>query len=187
MIVGTYYTDERYKAYADRLAVSARAVGLECRSVSVPDTGSWERNVNLKPKAILELLAATKEDLLYIDADAELRALPLLASSHDRELACVFVQGRPVSATLFVRNSPGGRQIVKAWAEECEAHPDEHDDVVNLAAVLRRIGGKRATYLPPSYYWHEKTMRPRFPTAVPVVEHFNVGEHTFSNEKLKQG
>lgn len=184
MIVASYFTDDRYKRYAERLASSASRIGLASVLYPMPDSGSWQRNVNMKALVVQRALAEhLLDDVLYVDADAVFRKYPTELDAVERDLAAVFCQGRPISATLLIKNSLGGRDIVRAWVEECDKHQDQHDDVVNLHAALLRLGGKRAIHLPPSYYWDEREMRSRFPKAEPVVEHFNIGEHTFPAPK----
>lgn len=184
MIVIGYFTDEKYGRLARRMGRSAEEVGLTCQLYSFEDLGSWQLNVNQKPKAILRALQEyPDQDVLYVDADAVFRQYPKELEAVDKDLAVWFHGPWSVSGTVFVKNRPGGREIVEAWIKECDAHPDQHDDAVNLYEVLKRLGRTRAHRLPPSYYWMADSMRARFPTAVPVIEHFNVGEHTFPDPR----
>lgn len=178
-VVG-YFTNDRYKAYAEHMAESARAVGLECTLYPKEDRGDWKLNVGLKPGVVFRALVEhPSEDILYVDADAVFRSFPEAVKDCPKDIACHFYQGRPISAVLFVKNDAYGLQIVEEWLKEAVAHPDQHDDVVSLHNALERLGGSRALHLPPSYYYRQEFTARKFPGAIPVVEHFNIGEHTF--------
>lgn len=186
MIVVGFYTDARYRRYAERMARSAEGFGLATKLYEKPDTGSWQRNVHHKPAVIFRALVEHQgQDVLYVDADALFRSFPSVVRECPKDMAVTFDEFRPVSGTVFVRNRPGGWEIVQAWLAESLRVQDQHDDVVNLAAVVERLGKTRVWHLPQTYYWIARSMRPRFPTAVPVIEHFNVGEHTFPNPEKR--
>jgi hypothetical protein len=182
-----YHTGGRYKPLAEQLARSATAVGLSGYIYEMPDLADWKLNVQQKPQVMLRALADFPgEDILYVDADARFWKFPSELLTCQKDMAAFFHHYKPVSATLFLKNNESGREIAREWAAECEKRPDQHDDIVNLHAALQRLGKTRAQALPPSYYWN-KEFRARFPMSEPVIEHFNVGEHTFPNpQTVKQ-
>lgn len=181
MIVVSYYTNRKYKAMANVLKDSCTAVGLHCAVFAVKDEGSWQKNVYQKPHVIRKAMAAyPAEDILFIDADAKVVRYPNELISTDWEVAAYFEGPHlPVSGTVFLVNTPRVHAVVDAWAAGCDRGEGLNEDFHWMSLALRTVPTLRIGYLPPSYFWKEKEMRGRFPTAEPVVEHFTVGEHSF--------
>lgn len=182
MIVVTYFTDRKYKAYADKMAASAKKVGLFTAAFAMRNTGSWKKNVYLKPHVVMKaMLAHPSQDILFVDADAEFRRFPKELVGTDWEFACYFDgPHRPVSGSVWIANTERGRKLVQAWADGCDRGEDLNEDFHWLRVALETaVPQLRVGQLPPSYFWLEEHMRPRFPTAEPVIEHFIIGEHSF--------
>lgn len=181
MIAVTYHTNRKYKAMSQRLKESCDALGLHCAIYQEKDTGTWEGNVYRKPHVVRKaLIAYPNEDVLFVDADAMFRRYPLELVGSQWEVACYFESsGYPVSGTVFVSNTERARLFVDAWCEGCDRGEGKNEDFHWMAKALRSVPYLKVGYLPPAYFWKEKEMRGRFPTALPVVEHYTVGEHTF--------
>lgn len=181
MIVVSYYTNRKYKTMANALQDSCKAVGLHCAIFAVRDTGSWKTNVYQKPHVIRKAMDAYPcEDILFIDADALVRRYPKELIATDWEVACYFEgMNLPVSGTVFLANTDRVKAFVDEWARGCDRGEDLNEDFHWMSQALQKFPMLRIGYLPPSYFWKEKEMRGRFPTADPAVEHFTVGEHSF--------
>lgn len=181
MKVITYYTNDSYKALADRMIASAKKVGLECKSYFHENKeGSWKMGMNAKPSIIsLAVQEFPDENLLFVDADCRFISYPLLLDDrkHDHNIACVYnAPQKPTSTVVWLRAGTA-KTYAKHWVEEMAKHPGELDDYVGLWNALQNIKPKRMLHLPPSYAWTEQFHRPRFGAVVPVIEHFAVGEH----------
>lgn len=182
MIVTTYYTNKKYRDYAFRLRDSCKELGVHCAAYMCPDQGNWEANVYQKPHMVRKAMNGYPlEDVLFIDADAVLKRYPMDVINTDWDMAC-FWNGPnlPVSATVFVANNARGRAFVDEWARGCDRGEHRNEDYHWMYHATQAVQGLRIGHLPPAYFWVEQDMRPRFPTAAPVVEHFLIGEHTFN-------
>lgn len=181
MKVITYYTNDAYKALADRMIASAKKLGLEAVAYFHDNTeGSWKMGMNAKPSIVLRAMTEFPDDsIFFVDADCRFISYPLLLDDrqHDHNIACVFNgPQKPTSTVLWLR-AKEGLQYAKLWVEEMAKHPGDLDDYVALWAALNRVSPKRMYHLPPSYAWTEEFHRPRFGAVTPVIEHFAVGEH----------
>jgi hypothetical protein len=179
MKIVTFYTNDKYRDYAKRLRESASRFGLDTVISARPHMKTWAANVNWKPDVILEALRAFKEDILYVDADAAVVQEPKLLKTINHIMAAQFMDhAQPRGGTLFFKNDPLAVKLVEAWIGRVKDRPEHADDFVNLPAALTEVRMK-PFHLPPSYCWHEKTMRAGFPTAEPVIVHWCAGEHTY--------
>jgi hypothetical protein len=186
MIGCCFHTDERYERMAYRLVESGKAFGLEVRSYGFPKQESWRANVALKHWAILKTMGdCPKDDVLYIDADAELVANPIVDwDTESTQLAAYFDAGPtgkivPCGGTLWFKNSPLMRAFVKHWGNLCVSDLDSDDAWVHLASLCQELSPEMMHHLPPAWSWYEKTMRERFPGTKPIINHFCVGAHDF--------
>ena len=176
MIVVSFYTNDKYKAMAERMKASAERVGLNVHlyDYSSEDTSGWCNILYLKPHVILRALDEHKQDVLWVDADTRFRQHPteLFRMTGDPYIAC-YVEGKKYlwGGLMWVRNAEGGRQIMELWKEENLKFPKGLDDH-NCYHAIRRAGlGEKVFRLPPAYQWNGKMSQYRFPGAVPVVEH----------------
>lgn len=181
LIVCTYWTDARYHVAAKAMLFSAEVFGFRAIGYERPDLGSWTKNVNQKPDVIAEAIGKHPgESILYVDADARFVGVPDLVTGTHRNLAAYFrAPGSPCGGTLLFRDGEESRRVLSDWAERIAARPDLADDRVHLRDAFV---GHRVFILPPSYCWHEKTMRPRFPTATPVISHDCIGKHDYARK-----
>lgn len=182
MRVITYYTNDKYEACARALAESAKPFGIGVDAVKMPHHREWHRNVNHKPNVILRAMLSTPdESILYVDADAVFCARPDILYGAEWDIGAVYLlRGIPSGGTLWFGATKAARSLVEAWAELTAKHPERPDDTANLRdLIVGRRTSLRRLHLPPAYLWHEKTMRPRFPGASPVITHLCVGEHSY--------
>ncbi len=181
MIVVTYYTNDAYKALADRMMASAEKLGLRTKGYFFDNKdGSWKMGMNGKPSVVLRALEENPgESVLFVDADCRFISYPFLLddNAHDHNIACVFNgPQKPTSTVLWLR-AKAGLHYAKHWVEDMKKHPGELDDYISLWNAVNKIVPKRMLHLPPAYAWTEEFHRPRFGAVVPVIEHFAVGEH----------
>lgn len=178
----TYWTDDRYRAMAERMMASAHAVGLETRGYFVENgTGVWMDGMNKKPQVVLQAFKDFPgESILFVDADCVFVQPPAMLDekTHDMDVACCFDgPNKPTSAVLWFRGSTG-LPYVEKWVDEIKKNPGRLDDYVALQNAFDRTRPKaRVLHLPPVYAWVEEWLRPRFGPQKPVIVHFAVGEH----------
>lgn len=183
-LVVTYWTDDRYKALADAMLASARKLGLPVTGYFRENpAGTWRAGDSAKPEMVLKAVQDhPDDDILFVDADCRFIALPLLlfGESHDMDMACYFdMPDLPTSTVLWLRAGDGGRRYAERWAEEMKLTPETPNDMFALNRTVKAVRPRKILRLPPAYCWTEQWLRPRFGGAIPVIEHFAVGEHKF--------
>lgn len=158
-----YYTPA-YRQFFSRLVESNRRFDYDLNFYVQEDMGSWVRNCGLKPFLLSVMMRnwterrpPTEHDgLLYLDADATIeRAIPF-EELGDCDIAARRDPKRPeslLSGTLFLRASPGGREILRQWVELQVARPDRWDQV-NLSDVVAGMRHQvRLLELPTKWAW----------------------------------
>lgn len=187
MIVACYYTNDGYRALAERMMASAERVGLDAVGYFKENpSGSWQSGDAMKTSVVLEAMNDYPLDsILFVDADCRFLSYPHLIDdkSHDADMAVYFDRpGVPFSTVTWFR-AKTGRRYVEKWLEMMKKFPDKPNDVVGLARALDEIRPRRVFHMPASYSWTETWMRKRFGGTVPVIEHFAVGEHSFKGNE----
>jgi hypothetical protein len=183
--VCTFHTDSVYKAHALSLRESVSHHGFSIDIHEMPDLGSWGANVAQKPEVILRTLTAHPlESILYIDADAFMVEKPALTWDESKDFAAYFErrpQGKmaPCGGTLWIRNTPVMKNLILSWKAAATLETHKADDWVHLSGLLSGIPKSKIERLPPSWLWHEATMRQRFPGVNPVISHGCVGAHDY--------
>lgn len=184
MIVACYYTNDAYRALAERMIASARAVGLGTVGYFVDNpTGQWRDGDCKKPDIVLRAIDEhPKASILFVDADCEFRAFPRLLKdqAHDHDLA-LYYDGfdKPYSTVVWFRAGSGRKYAVR-WVEEMKKNPNRPNDIVWLKAAIESIRPRSVMHLPPAYCWTAAWFRGRFGPVKPVIEHYAVGEHSFT-------
>ena len=158
-IVGFYTTGTYYEKEAQRLQRSAARLGLEPLLTGVPSTGSWVRNASMKARFLLQQREALSGPLLYVDVDAVFHADPWITLMAGEEDLAVYYnrEGRLISATIFINDTPGSRELLERWTAACEADPDEWDQIL-LQRIINddeasNIPRFRVRRLPASFCW----------------------------------
>ncbi|AYG69606.1 hypothetical protein CCGE531_23775 (plasmid) [Rhizobium sp. CCGE531] len=138
---------------------SAERIGLSVRATALPSAGSWVLNAGLKPGFLLQERARLRGPMLYVDVDAvfhrnpwpELRKL-------DCDLAAYYeADGRLVSATILINDTPEAARLIECWREGCLAKPDMWDQLV-LEQIIAEDAARaqprfRIAQLPVSFCW----------------------------------
>ena len=183
-LICTYWTNDTYKAMADAMFTSARKVGLRDQKGYFRENpaGTWRAGDSAKPEMVWKAVSENPErDILFIDSDCRFISFPIILhrTQHDMDMACYFENPKfPTSPVLWFRAGSGSR-YAETWFEEMKRTPETPNDMFALTRTVATVRPKKILHLPPSYCWTEQWMRPRFGGAVPVIEHFAVGEHKF--------
>lgn len=147
-IVVFYTVDSLYELERDRLLSSTRPLGLDVAAVGVENTGSWVRNAGLKPGVLVNQRKAIRGPLLYVDVDAVFHRDPwpeLLRI--DSDIAVYYEEnGRLLSGTILINDTPAAMALMEAWELGCKQEPDVWDQL-----VLERILAEDAARASPRY------------------------------------
>ena len=174
MIVVSFYTNEAYRAHAERLKVSLDRLGIRHDIVELPDRGGSRANILQKPAFLRDRLRAHRpEPILWIDADALVsRPLDLLSENgHDVGVYSRRYIGDVWAGTVYFAQTTTASRIVDRWVERCERRPDLLDQVNLRFAIWLDNPAAKILHLPPEYCWVERMMRNGAPDADPVIEH----------------
>jgi len=174
---GTLYEEE-----VKHLVSDCERLGLELITRGYEDTGSWVRNAGIKPQFILEMLTISKQDIVYVDADARIRRLPMLFKNFRGDLGVHYLNGKELlSGTIYLANTPDVRLLVKLWAQRQAERPDTWDQKT-LQAVVSETGFK-VTPIPPAYVQIFDSMKHHGP---PVIEHMQASRRVRKKKIVKR-
>jgi hypothetical protein len=137
----TAYTPGAYKIMADRLLRSMRRWALPHDELQLQPQGSWARNTNLKPDAMIAMVEKHGGRIVWLDADAEVIRYPELFGLIDADVALHIHTRRNgqtelLSGTLMVQDTPSGHQLLERWRELSLEHPGDWDQW-NLARAIQ--------------------------------------------------
>jgi hypothetical protein len=130
----SFYTKGYYESIINKYLIpSLKKWNLTYLTKEYPDTGKWIENVKYKAVLILEIMKLTTNDLVFLDADAEIIQYPSLFNEiHDcYDLAVHYLDWYKfwrnqnqqtkfelLSGTLFIRNNNKNIKLVEQWIEE---------------------------------------------------------------------
>ena len=115
----TFYTKNTpYQQEVNYLKISAASFGIDLIVKEVSNLGSWELNCGQKSTIIREALEEnTRFNILYVDADAIFCSYPKLFDTLTADIAYYLRGTELLSGTLFFKNCPEVRQLVRDWEE----------------------------------------------------------------------
>ena len=172
----SYYTKNTgYEQEVEHLKATLQRFNLDNDVVGIEDKGSWHKNTYFKANFVQQMLKKYPDrGVVFVDADAKIRANPVLFSELDCDFACHFRHGKELlSGTAYFGPTKGARFLVDKWVEENKLQPDTHMPQKNLRAVFDRHKGEISwDDLPVSYcmIFDSRVRR----TTSPVIEHFQL-------------
>lgn len=175
-IITSYYTKgTAYETEVEQLRVTLRRFNLENDVVGIADKGSWHKNTYYKPKFILKMLNKHKgRSIVFVDADAKIRANPVMFNDFDCDFACHFKGDvELLSGTLYFGNTKGSHYIVNKWIEKDLLFPKTHMPQKNLRAVFDEQKDKIKWKKLPVEYCTIFDSRARHKIN-PVIEHYQL-------------
>lgn len=133
--LGTFYTlntqyEEVYNKY---LKPSAEKFGLSVLLTTIPNEGTWLRNVSKKPKIIKEQLETLEQDecLVFLDSDATIEQYPKLFEDIPEEYDIAYhtlnwqlwygyIKNTKelLTGTLWMRNNDKVKKLCEDWYKE---------------------------------------------------------------------
>jgi len=167
-IIAYHTNDDIYNAQIKRLKASL--TGCDYYIQRIEPLESWDDAVNYKPEFILKCLNAFDCNLLYLDADAVVRANPVLLDDIDCDLAVHhYPADKLFAGTLYLRNCREVKRLVINWIAEMKrlggvylAEQTALDNVVSKSSL-------KLYELPPQYALIFDVMSKHGPA---VIEHF---------------
>src|SRR5579883_940961 len=155
-LVISFYT-KSYEERAKQLENSCKRFGIPCQIEKKASQGSWEKNCAFKPVFILEKLKKLKAPVVWVDADAQFKAMPNWRPFTDCDIA---LRINPylhrthtaymMSGTLLVNPTVRAYQFLEAWQEACAKSVSTWDQVA-LARLIEKHLDLRVASLPYSY------------------------------------
>lgn len=123
LIISHYTKDTGYEEEVKNLRGSLERWGLEYELKGIESLGDWRRNSNYCSTHILEALKNNPDkDILRVDADAVIQALPTIFLQDDfvGDIAAHihtfrWIENELMGGTLFFRNNEKVRELVEFW------------------------------------------------------------------------
>jgi hypothetical protein len=181
-VVCAFYTPN-YLVEVLSLKASLDALGINYFLKRYDRLASWEANTRLKPVFVDHCMSRfPKHDVLYLDADAVVRQLPVFFDTVTSDV-CLLLNPvkaaginyiRIAAGTLLVRNTDGGRRFARAWRDEAGTAPALSLDEDLIYMALPKLAGVSFTALPQSY-----TKIFDGPGVNPIIEHFQASRRQF--------
>lgn len=196
MKVCGFYTNDKYRDLAKKMQASVEAFGFEVALYKRPhhpdpDT-AWGAALRHKSQIIREAMSDFPgEDILYLDADAEMVRKPELLLGTERfDVAWSWIRRRhPHGCSSFYRATAAAKEFVDRWCASPEEFPHIRLDEIHQFYALRDLQDKgRVMFktLPPSYAWVPFTMGKQFPGASPVIVHQGLGRGPDKADVLRE-
>lgn len=171
-LIISYCTKGPYEKEAEKLRESLDKLKLPYHIQIIDSLGSWQKNCLYKPIFIKQMLAEHKKPVLYLDADAVVRRIPLWEEFNNVDFAVHYFRGEQLaSGTLFFNNTLAALNLLDAWIEQNKIKPQELDQA-NLQETVERPGWKnriKIRYLPAEYC---KIFDLTKNVDNPIIEHF---------------
>ena len=173
MIFCSYYTLDGYMDDARNLRLSLEELQIAYHFKSINSKGSWLENVKYKPKFILEMLEEHRCPIVWIDADAIVRKVPItlfhLANTHVDFAAHWRDESQLLSGTLFFNDTQHSRRLLADWVRLTLEFKDWTDQATLQHAVEVDSPYLKVERLPASYCQIFDTMAHN---GDPIIEHF---------------
>ena len=181
-VVCAFFTPA-YRAVAQKLQKSLQKLGISHHFAEAEQQSTWEAGTRLKPHFVWKCLKAfPQKDVLYLDSDAVVQRQPEFFDDINTDVAILFTpayyRGRYVlkisAGTLYISNTPGGRQFAKNWcAQDHKSNPlTKDEDMIYMA--FEAFEGITFKAMPLSY---SKVFDSPGPS--PVIEHFQASRKQF--------
>lgn len=158
-VVAFFTENSFYEQEKERMSRSAERIGLKVHATALPSAGSWVLNAGLKPGFLLQERARLRGPLLYVDVDAVFHRNPWSELHRlDCDIAVYYEgNGRLISATIFINDTPEAAHLLERWRQECLANPKTWDQLVLEQIIAEDAAGAHPRYrvakLPVSFCW----------------------------------
>jgi len=156
-IISFFTEGSPYEEEAKTLKNSCEQFDLSAEITQLESAGSWEKNVALKPRFLLEKWKKSDRPLLWVDADAAFLQKPNFDLFNGIDFSVRFMeifQDQPEyavnTATLFIDQTKEAKKLLEQWVKECDLLCKDADapfaDQISLSRALQK--NKMAKVLP---------------------------------------
>lgn len=158
-VVAFFTEGSFYELEKERMSRSAERIGLKVTATALPSAGSWVLNAGLKPGFLLQERARLRGPLLYVDVDSVFHRNPWpeLRRLHCDIAVYYEANGRLVSATILINDTPEAASLLERWQRGCVANPDMWDQLVLEEIIAEDAASAdpqfRVARLPVSFCW----------------------------------
>ena len=128
VVVTGYTRNTEYAAAAKNLVESCEKHGIKVLSYAYESLGEWTKNTMVKSQIIFAAMMLQDKDVVWIDADAEIKSYPLLFDRLADECDIAFRMHRGVellSGTLYIKNNEIMLQLVRDWSNVKDVNWDQ--------------------------------------------------------------
>lgn len=127
-----FYTDSYKEIIENNLLDSLKQFPeLKYKIYKIESKGKWIKNVNLKPRVILQALEELNTDIVILDADSKIFQIPELLYNIDCDIACHFLDWNTqyqnktnivelLTGTLYIKNTEENKNLIKDWINKVE-------------------------------------------------------------------
>jgi len=154
LVISYYTVDTPYEQEVENLRRSCQQLGVQHYIEGLPSRGTWERNCAMKAEFVQSCSDRFTRPVLWVDADAVLRSVPVLLGGAEEDFAVSKANGWQFnSATVYFNRTENAQRVLRAWVEECTREPRVWDQI-HLDTAWERVAARhalRTMWLPPSY------------------------------------
>lgn len=183
--VVAYYTNDAYKAEAEKLRLSLGEFNLDYRIYREGSSQwTWEEAVRWKPSFCLrelrKALVEKYDGILYVDADAIFRRLPDWSELKLADFGAHWFQRSKhhaieiLTGTLFFRCNERVDDLLIEWVKATNrlVSPLPTPDQTSIALALRGRTGITMRDIGPEWVYIFDDFRAIYPGRRPLIEHF---------------
>lgn len=186
----SWYTPQYKDVMDEYLRPSLKKLDIPYKIYPIDSIGDWRANTCLKPTIIEKaFFQELDRDLLIIDSDARIYDYPKLLDEIPIEYDCAmfwldwnewYKNGSDIkqlaTGTLYFRNRPICKELIKVWQEFCSSTPMTDQKVLELALV--EFPDLKIYKLPYEYLWINSLPGNRKPFVKRpdnvIIEHFQI-------------
>jgi len=168
-VIAFHTDDDLYNEQIFNLTVSLREFDLPFWIKTVPNHGTWKENTLAMSGYILDAFNEHEENLVFLDADAIVRAYPALFDTITEDFACHYKDGKELLAgTMYFKNCEKVKKFVKDWQDCSRKRTDGLAAQTGIVDALQ-MNDLSVHNLPAPYTLIFDLMKEQGP---PVIEHF---------------
>lgn len=189
------WSDAKYEALAARMKASVETLGYPVSLYKIPHwedpNFAWGFALRHKPLVVERCMQEFPgEDILYMDADCEMKAHPTLVLEHPEiDVAANLIRPKHIHGCVMFFRGERGLQYVRRWKASYETYPHIRLDEIHAYYALqemKQVSGFKFLTLPFSYTWVPWTAGRMYPTAKPIIIHYGEGRGPDKDTVLKE-
>ena len=131
LIVSMFTPNTPYEKELDRLTKSLDVLEIEYVATPIHQMHDWAFNCGQNARTIYENMVKFNDDILYLDADAEMKSTPVIFDNICCDIAIHRIKYPEreeleyCTGTLFCRNNQKVKEFLNLWAKMNNVHSDD--------------------------------------------------------------